>query len=234
MAAGASHEQREPSELAIAAYLAKPTTATATGIRTGRGILVLHEDWGLTDSIRDICDRLARAGFVALAPDLFRGRSAEDPIRAQQLSKELDLDRVTGELDAAVEELLRQDATDGAKLGALGFGMGGQLALLAASRNRRIGAVADFYGAHPEVTPDLTQLEASVLAIFAGEDDADAASARHSLEADIERAEVRASIQTRSGVGRGYMNDSWRDAYNAVAAAEGWDAMLTFFRAELA
>jgi carboxymethylenebutenolidase len=221
----------------ISAYLAKPMTvlATTSGSRstTGRGILVVHEDWGLTDSIRDRCDRLARAGFVALAPDLFHGPSAVDPVRAAQLAKELDLDLAAQHLGAAVEELTRQDAVEGAKLGVLGFGIGGYLALLAASRDRRIGAVASFYAAHSGAPLDLTGLEASVLAIFAGDEEADAESAIRCLEAAIRETGVRNHIKTRTDVKRGYMNDSWRGVYHAVAAAEGWDALLALFRAEL-
>ena len=68
------------------AYLAKPAS------ELGCGIVVIHDEWGLTEFIRDVCDRLARAGFVALAPDLFHGRSADDQVTAEQLSKELDMD----------------------------------------------------------------------------------------------------------------------------------------------
>ena len=121
----------------VSAYLAEPVSGR------GRGILVIHENRGLTDATRDICDRLARAGFVALAPDLFRGRSAEDRAAAQQLAKELDTDRAARDLDAAVGELYNQNATEGPKIGALGFCIGGQLALLAGCCNRRIGAVVN-------------------------------------------------------------------------------------------
>ena len=116
-------------------YLAKP----ASGV--GCGIVVIHDEWGLTEFIRDVCDRLARAGFVALAPDLFRGRIAEDSISAEQFSKEFELDGADAELESAVAELYNQNATAGSKVGALGFGLGGSLALFLSSRHRRIGAV---------------------------------------------------------------------------------------------
>jgi len=222
----------------LSAYLAEPLTvlATSSGSRstTGRGILVLHEDWGLTDSIRDCCDRLARAGFVALAPDLFCGKQAVDPAGAQQLANEFDRGLAANPLAAAVEVLLRQGAIEGARIGALGFGIGGRLALLTASRDRRIGAVASFYCAQPDGPLDLTGLEASVLAFFAGNEEAGNESAKRFLEAAVEPTGIRAHIEIRAGVQVGYMNDAWRDAYDAVAAAEGWDRLLAFFHAELA
>jgi carboxymethylenebutenolidase len=212
----------------VPAYLAQPASGR------GRGILVIHENWGLTDATRDVCDRLARAGFVALAPDLFRGRNAEDRAAAQQLAKELDTDRAATDLDAAIRELFNQNATEGPSIGALGFCVGGPLALLVGCRNRRIGAVVNFYGAHSAIEPDFASLKAPVLAIFAGDDDLITEPMVRSLEADLQRAGVRASIQIRAGVRHGYMDDTWPDVFDAVAASEGWDALLAFFRAELA
>ena len=212
----------------VRAYLAQPASGR------GRGILVIHESWGLTDATRDFCDRLARAGFVALAPDLFHGRNAEDRVAAQRLAKELEVDRAAADLDTAVRELFNQDATEGPSIGALGLCVGGPLASLVGCRNRRIGAVVNFYGAHAAIEPDFASLGAPVLAIFAGDDDSIAESTVRALETKLQQAGVRASVQIRAGVQHGYMDDTRPDVYDAVAASEGWDALLAFFRAELA
>lgn len=210
----------------LAAYLSNPVTPA------GCGILVLHDEWGVTDHVRDVCDRLARAGFVALAPDLYAGRSATDAAEAGSLARQLVVESAAADLDAAVAELLNRNATQGPRLGALGFGIGGQLALLLAGRNRRIGAVVDFYGTHAGVAPDFGALQAAVLAIFGEVDEAGAPIARD-LHAELRRAGVRAVIETRRGVGPGYMNDSRPEVHDATAAAEDWDTLLAFFRAEL-
>ena len=210
------------------AYLAKP----ASGV--GFGIVVIHDEWGLTEFIRDVCDRLARADFVALAPDLFRGRTAEDPVTAAQFSKELELDGADADLESAVAELYNQNATKGSKVGALGFGLGGSLALFLSSRHRRIGAVADLYGTHLEIVGELDRVAAPVLAILAGDDESGAESAVATLKSGLERAGVSASVEVRAGVRGGYMNDTRPDVHDAVAAAETWDALLAFFRSELA
>ena len=213
---------------AASGYLAKP----ASGI--GCGIVVIHDEWGLTEFIRDVSDRLARAGFVALAPDLFHGRIAEDQGAAEQLSKELDRDCADVDLESAVAELFNQHATAGSKVGALGFGLGGSLALYLSSRHRRIGAAVDLYGAQPELLPELERVAAPVLAIFAGEDELVSESTVSAFESGLQRAGVSASVEIKAGVRNGYMNDARIDVHDAIAAADTWDALLAFFRSELA
>jgi carboxymethylenebutenolidase len=129
----------------VAAYLAVPPSGS------GAGILVIQEWWGLVDHIRDVCDRLAREGFVALAPDLYRGESGADPDAAGRLMLNLEIPRALRDLEAAVHELQNTQAVEGSKVGVVGFCMGGQLALAAASENGRIAAAVDFYGIHPNV-----------------------------------------------------------------------------------
>jgi carboxymethylenebutenolidase len=210
------------------AYLAKPAS------ELGCGIVVIHDDWGLTEFVRDVCDRLARAGFVALAPDLFHGRMADDQVAAEQLSKELDMDCADADLESAVAELFNQQATVGSKVGVLGFGPGGSLALLLSSRHRRIGAAVDLYGSQPEFLPELERVAAPVLAIFAGEDASISESTVGAFESGFQRAGVRASVEVKAGVQSGYMNDARLDVHDAIAAADTWDALLAFFRSELA
>jgi carboxymethylenebutenolidase len=196
-------------------------------------VLVVHEAGGLLDFARDVCDRLAREGFVALAPDLYGGRTGDDPKAAARLMMELDLARAGSLLDAAVAELLNAECVEGARVGAVGFCMGGRLALLAATRNRRVGAAVSFYGAHPGVALDLSELGAPVLAIFAERDEYLPADAAAELESALESAGVVATVRTHPGVRHGFMNDSRPDLFDAVAAAEGWNAMLALLRAEL-
>ncbi len=213
---------------AASGYLAKPASDI------GCGIVVIHDEWGLTEFIRDACDRLARAGFVALAPDLFQGRIADDQGTAEQLSKELDRDCADEDLESAVAELFNQRATVGSKVGALGFGLGGSLALFLSSRHRRIGAAVDLYGTQPEFLPELERVAAPVLAIFAGEEELVSESTVSAFESGLQRAGVSASIEIKAGVRNGYMNDARIDVHDAIAAADTWDALLAFFRSELA
>jgi carboxymethylenebutenolidase len=208
-------------------YLALPSRGS------GPGVLVLQEWWGLVDHIRDVCDRFARAGFVALAPDLYRGETTSDPDAAGRLMMDLALPRAARDLDGAVTALLGETATVGGSVGVVGFCMGGQLALLAGTRNRRIGAVVDCYGIHPNVTLDLAQLSAPVLGIFAENDSFVPPAAVRKLESDLKAAGKRCDFTLFPGVGHAFLNDTRPDAYDAAAAERAWSTMLSFLRAEL-
>jgi len=212
----------------LAGYLAVPASGR------GPAVLVLQEWWGLVDHIRDVCDRLAREGFVALAPDLYRGTSTTEPSEAERRMMDLDIPRAGADLDAAVSLLLSQDEAVGARIGCIGFCMGGQLALFAATRNARIGAVVDCYGIHPNVTLDLSHLRASVLGVFAENDDFVPPAAAHRLEAELREAGVPVHFKVHVGVGHAFLNDSRPEAYDAASAREAWNDILAFLRAELA
>jgi carboxymethylenebutenolidase len=200
---------------------------------SGPGVVVLHEASGLSDFIRDACDRLAREGFVALAPDLYHGEFGGDHDSAGRLMLELDLPKARAEIDAAVMALLGDDAVDGSRIGCLGFCMGGMLALYAATSNARIGAVADCYGVHPNVVLDLEGLEAPVLGIFGELDAYVPIDGVRELEADLKAAGKSAHFCVHLGVQHAFMNDARPDVYDAPTAGEAWSEVLSFLRAEL-
>jgi len=199
----------------------------------GPGVVVIPEGWGRVAHVRDVCDRLAREGFVALAPDLYRGESPSDAVQAGRLMMDLDIPRAEEDLSGAVATLLNHEAVEGAKLGCIGFGMGGQLALQAASRSRRIAAAVDCYGIHPGVVLDCSEIEAAVLGIFAENDEFVPASAVDRLAAELQAAGVQTHFRTYSGVEHGFLNDSRPDVYAAAEAREAWNDILSFLRAEI-
>src|SRR5689334_9458703 len=127
-------------------YLSLPTGGA------GPGVLVIQEWWGLNSHIRSLADRFAGEGYVALAPDLFHGRQTREPDEAGKLLMALDVDRAARDLRGAASYLLAEGGASGSRLGAVGFCMGGQLALYAGTvAPDQIGAVVDFYGIHPNV-----------------------------------------------------------------------------------
>lgn len=200
----------------------------------GPGVLVLHEASGLVDSVRDVCDRLARADCVALAPDLFRGERAETDEDALRLASGLDAEAVGRDLEAAVAALLSHHAVDGGRIGVVGFCMGGHLALVAAARSPRVAAAVDFYGVHPGVPLDAERIEAGVLAIFGAKDESISQETIESLGDELRAGGRRVTVLVEPDVGHAFMNPSRPDRYDAAAAARGWDRMLAFLRAELA
>ncbi len=212
----------------VAAYVEVPAAGR------GPGVVVLHEAWGLDDYVRGVCARLAREGFVALAPDLFDGRLALDVAEAGRLVAGLDDARVHADLDGAVHALLSHSAVDGPKVGVLGFCMGGHFALVAGARNRRVGAVVDFYGLFAAPPLDLAGLEAPVLAVFAEHDEFIPPDAIGRLRRDLRGGGRRATVDVEPGVQHGFMNETRPDRFDAAAAARGWARLVAFLRAELA
>src|SRR2546421_12362580 len=138
-------------------YLAIPQKGS------GPGVIVLQEWWGLVDHIKDVCDRFANEGYVALAPDLYHGESTKSPDEAGKLMMALRIDEAEQDLRGAIQYLLNREPTTGTKVGVIGFCMGGALSLYAASKNVQVGACVVFYGIHPNVKPDLPSLQAPVL-----------------------------------------------------------------------
>jgi carboxymethylenebutenolidase len=212
----------------VEAWLATPPSGR------GPGVIVIQEWWGLVDHIRDVCERLARAGFVALAPDLYRGETASDPDTAGRLMMGLEIPRAARDLDAAVQALQNQPEVEGAKVGAIGFCMGGQLALFAATRNAKIGAVVDCYGVHPNVKLDLAGLEAAVLGVFAERDSFVPPKVAAELETSLRAAGKRVHVTIHPGVDHAFLNDTRADVYDADAAGRAWAEIVAFLRAELA
>src|SRR2546427_6474098 len=108
------------------AYLATPASGK------GPGVLVIQEWWGLVRHIKNVCDRFATEGFTALAPDMYHGKTASEPDGATKLFMALNIAQAEKDLRGAAQYLAGQSSTK--KLGAVGFCMGGQLALFAADR----------------------------------------------------------------------------------------------------
>ena len=119
----------------------------------GLGIVVIQEWWGLVDHIKEVADRFAREGFVALAPDLYHGKSTRSPDEAGKLFMALNIGQAERDLRGAIQYLLSLEETVGSQVGTVGFCMGGQLSLYAACANAVVGACVDYYGIHPHVHP---------------------------------------------------------------------------------
>ena len=219
--------QIESEDGAFAGYVSVPAAGH------GPGLLVLQEWWGLVPHIRAVCDRLARSGFVALAPDLYRGESTTDPDAAGRLMMSLEIERAGRDLGTAAEALRCQPETDGAGIGCIGFCMGGQLALYAACSTGEIKAVVDCYGVHPEVSLDFAHCKARILGVFAENDEFIPASAVEALGDALEDAGLPHTLVTYEGVQHAFLNDDRPDVYDATVAARAWHDIETFLKAEL-
>jgi len=208
-------------------YLATPASGR------GPAVIVIQEWWGLVAHIMAVADRFASAGFVALAPDLYRGESTQKPDEAGRLMMALDIERAVRDLDGAVRYLLARPGVATKQVGVVGFCMGGQLALAAGCKSASVGAVVDFYGVHPNVTLDFSKLSAPVLGLF-GERDA-------FVTPEVARALARALALAGKSVDyhiypdadHAFFNDTRADVHNPEAARNAWTRTLDFLHANL-
>ncbi|HEY5172923.1 MAG TPA: dienelactone hydrolase family protein [Acidimicrobiia bacterium] len=213
-------------------YLALP----ASGV--GPGVMVVQEWWGLVPQIKTTCDRFAGDGFVALAPDLYRGDIADhtEMDRAGHLMSTLPMDRAARDMGGAVDFLLGHAAVQGDKIGVVGYCMGGMLTLVvAAQQGDKIGAAAPYYGAPlGDSAPDWSGLTATVRGHYAGDDDFFPADAIKALEAQLQGMGKDVELEVHSGSGHAFMNDAdVFGTYDAGLAATCWSATADFLRRQL-
>jgi len=163
-----------------AGYLAVPEGGS------GPGVIVVQEWWGLDSGIKEMADRLAAEGFVALAPDLYHGELAghTEMDKAGALMSVMPMDRAARDMSGAVDFLAGHEATTGDGIGVMGFCMGGMLTfVLAAARPDKIKAAVPFYGfPSGDSQPDYSKIEASIQGHMAEHDDFFGPEAARQLE----------------------------------------------------
>lgn len=208
-------------------YLALPQN------NSGPGVIVIQEWWGLVGHIKDVCDRFAAEGFVALAPDVYRGKSTKSPDEAGKLMMALRIDEAERDLSAAVEYLSSHESTTSEKLGIVGFCMGGALSLYTATKNPDIGACVVFYGIHPKVKPDLPNLNAPVLGLYGERDHSVTPDMARELERQVKDLRKQIEVVIYPDADHAFFNDTRPEVYNATAATDAWRRTIEFLRKHL-
>ena len=210
-------------------YLAVPESGG------GLATIVLQEWWGLTHDIRDLCDRFAGEGFLALAPDLYRGDTTERPDEAQQKMMAMSIDQTERDMRGAVDYLAAHDGFEGRGVGSVGFCLGGGLSIWAASANPKVAAAVSYYGVLPHGKPDFSKIRSPVLGHFGTNDDFIPVDSAKELEAELREAGVDASFELYEGAGHAFFNPVNRlGTYDPDGAERSWQRTLEFFRANLA
>ena len=199
----------------------------------GPGVVVIQEWWGLVDHIKDVCDRFAAEGFVALAPDLYHGKTTKSPDEAGKLMMAMRIDEAERDLGAAVDYLSTLDSTTSEKAGVVGFCMGGALALYTATKNPKVGACVVFYGGHPKVKPDLPNLHAPVLGLYAEKDGFVTPALARDLERKIKDLGKQIDVNIYKDTDHAFFNDTRPEVYSAEAAADAWQRTIEFLRKHL-
>jgi carboxymethylenebutenolidase len=209
-------------------YLAEPESGT------GLATIVLQEWWGLEPHIRDVCDRFAAEGFFALAPDLFRGETTDQPDEAQQKMMAMSMDQAEKDMRGAVDHLAGLDGVEGKGVGSVGFCLGGGLSVWAASINPKVKAVVSFYYVMPHGKPDFSKLNAPVLGHFGTNDDFISVDDAKSLEAELQAAGAEAAFEFYEGAGHAFFADHNRlGTYHPEHADTAWGRTVDFFKTHL-
>jgi carboxymethylenebutenolidase len=207
-------------------YLAEPDGE-------GPGVVVLQEWWGVDDHIRDVCDRFASEGFVALAPDLFHGETTDQPDEAQQKMMAMNMDEAEKEMRGAVQFVAQHEKCNG-NVGSVGFCLGGGLSMWAAATNADIGAAVTFYYVMPHGKPDFSNIQAPVLGHFGTGDDFVSVEDAKALEEEIRAGGNEVTFEFYEGAGHAFFNDTDRlGTHDPEHARNAWQRTIDFFKRHL-
>lgn len=201
-------------------YLALP--------QSGKGdpVLVLHAWWGLNDTIKDFCKRLAGEGFIAFAPDLYHGKVATTIPDAEALAQTLDSDAAQTESADAAAFLSECAGSPARGIAVIGFSLGSSYAFdLSASAPERVHSVVSFYGAGEA---DFSAARADYLGHFAEDDEYEPIEYITALEDALKRAARPVIFHTYPGTNHWFFEPDRTEQYNAEAASLAWDRTLAF------
>ncbi|MER6138094.1 dienelactone hydrolase family protein [Streptomyces sp. NPDC001815] len=208
-------------------YLALPPAGQ------GPGVIVIQEWWGLTDHIADVTERLAKEGFVALAPDLYGGNVAHESSEALRMMQDLPVSRGVELLSGAVDHLLAMPEVTSGAVGSVGFCMGGGFVLHQAATDARVRAAVPFYGVIQGETPDFSGLKAQILGHY-GERDT-------SIPVDS-LAPLAETIREQSGItpdlrvypaDHAFFNDGRPAVHDPESSELAWRSTVDFLHAQL-
>ncbi len=211
-------------------YLALPPGGS------GPGVVVIQEWWGLVPHIRDVADRLAGEGFVTLAPDIFHGAETTEPDEAMRLLMGLAMDRAGRDIAGAATYLAGLDEVTGAGIGAVGFCMGGSLALWAATLSDDVRATVGFYPAVPweRMSPTWSRYDGKTAVIHTDEHEGGSAGEGvQQAKSAIEAAGGEVTLYDYPGTDHAFFNDARPEVYNPEAARESWSRTVEFLRERL-
>jgi carboxymethylenebutenolidase len=209
---------------ATTAHVALPAEAN-----DGAAVILIHEWWGINNHIRDIAGRYAKEGYICIAPDLFRGKTATNTEEASSLMQSLPIEDGIDTIRSAIN--VAGENYNVSRIGITGYCMGGTFALRAACEIERLAAAAPFYGDIPD---EQTLAKLSVPTLFiAGARDGwitpekvnELKEAAHKYNLPVEAVSYDAD--------HAFFNDTRPEVYNPEAAADAWQRVLNLFRERL-
>jgi carboxymethylenebutenolidase len=207
----------------IAGYLAAPDSSGKHP-----ALMVIHDDWGLTDWVKEQTRRLAGQGYVALAVDLYRGKVAHEPSYAYELMVSVPTERALQDLEAAIHFLAARADVNPEKIGSIGWAAGGKWSLRLAVHDPFLTACVINYGVMLTDPADLQKIHAPVLGIFGADDRYISVGDIEAFERAMADAHKEVEIKIYRGAAAGFEDSGNKLGYREGAAQDAWQRTVNF------
>jgi carboxymethylenebutenolidase len=215
----------------VKAYLARPRDGKNLG-----AVIVIHENRGLVDHIKDVARRFAKEGFAALAVDLMSPIGGSDqfktPEEAIEAIKKINGNMVVEDLTSAVAYLKKQNFLSG-KVGVVGYCWGGGQSLNFATKSKDLNAAVVYYGRNPDPLDSVQNIPCAVMGNY-GADDPNIMPGVEPLKAALQKFGKQADIKVYPGAKHAFNNNTNAERYNPEAAKDAWQRTVGFFKKNLA
>lgn len=205
-------------------YLAQPDDGG-----THPGVVVIQEWWGLDGHIKDVAERLAREGFVVLAPDLYHGSVASEPDEARKLAMNMNRERAVKDCIAAAQRLKSMARVAPKRMGCVGFCMGGSMTLALAAATPDVAAAAPFYPGGQPGADEIAKIEAEMFCAFGGADPGIPLERVNAFKETLAATGRRAIVKVYDGAPHSFFNDT-KPSYRPDAARDAWLRTIDLLR----
>lgn len=196
-------------------------------------IVVIHEWWGLTPWVKEQAQKFASQGYVTLAIDLYRGKSTTDPEVAHELMRGVPQDRSLRDLKAAADYLRSRPDVDAARVGSIGWCMGGGYSLALAENDPKLKAAFINYGAVSTEASTLRPIRAAIYGIWGGLDQGISPDDVRAFAAKMKSLGKDIQIKIYADAGHGFENPNNKAGYVAADAQDAFKRQTDFFAAKL-
>lgn len=192
-------------------------------------VILVHEWWGLNDWVKNNADQFAKKGYAALAIDLYRGNVTDKPDEAHEYSRALDQEQGVRDVIAAYNYIKTVKGVDSARIGSIGWCMGGTYSLQAAIYIPDLKAAVVCYGGLSKDPEILSKINAPVLGIFGEEDKGIPPQSVKEFENIMKEHGKQITIYDYPKVGHAFMNENNKAGYNKKTTTDAWKQIWSFF-----
>ena len=208
------------------AYVIKPSEVSSKT----PGVIIIHEWWGLVPHVKEIADRYASLGYVAIAPDLYAGAPAANPDDARRLAMSVTPQNSKKMLDSTG---LYLKALDLSRIGITGFCFGGTHALNYVCESNEVAAGAIYYATRLPTDEQLAKVSAPLLLIYGDQDHSIKPEQARKLEQTLKSLGKDAQLLMYEGAPHAFSNETNKQNYRPEAAKDAWEKTIQFFNTHL-